>query len=139
MDNLNFAQLMPLITKLSEDPAAMKAISGLMGAMNGQKNESPPPKNDAVNDPLASLFSIMNGASSDGNGVTRNQPNGKNETEKGAQTFGKLFGSQEEIKNRIMLLNAVRPYLSESRREKLETVIKMLRLAELGTLGSLLK
>ena len=58
-----------------------------------------------------------------------------------AQTFsiGKIFGSQEEIKNRIILLNAVRPYLSEARREKLEAVIKLMRLAEIGTLGSLLK
>ena len=50
-----------------------------------------------------------------------------------------MLGTQEEIKNRIVLLNALRPYLSEARREKLETVIKLMRLAEIGALSSLLK
>lgn len=124
MDNLDFGKLIPLITRLSEDPEAMKAISGLMGAMNGQKSESPPPKSEPQGDPLSSILSMMNGA--------KTEP--KRESDGGG-----IFGSREEIKNRIMLLSAVKPYLSEGRREKLETVIKMLRLAEIGTLGSLLK
>jgi hypothetical protein len=124
MDNLDFGKLIPIISRLSEDPEAMKAISGLMGAMNGQKSESPPPKSESQGDPLSSILSMMNGA--------KTEP--KRETDSGG-----IFGSREEIKNRIMLLSAVKPYLSEGRREKLETVIKMLRLAEIGTLGSLLK
>lgn len=124
MDNLDFGKLIPLISRLSEDPEAMKAISGLMGAMNGQKSDSPPPKNEPQGDPLSSILSMMNG--------TKTEP--KREADGGG-----IFGSREEIKNRIMLLSAVKPYLSEGRREKLETVIKMLRLAEIGTLGSLLK
>ena len=152
MDGLNFAELLPLIARLSEDPEAMKAISGLMGAMNVQKSE-PPPKKETQSDPLSAILSMMGGkggggadagknAQSDASDVTRNLLNalgGDKSRERGDSGIGKLFGTQEEMKNRILLLNAVRPYLSEGRREKLETVIKLLKLAELGTLGSLLK
>ena len=49
-----------------------------------------------------------------------------------------IFGTKEDIKNRIALLGAVKPYLSQSRRDMLENIIKLLRLTELGELGSLL-
>jgi hypothetical protein len=42
------------------------------------------------------------------------------------------------MKNRIALLSAVAPFLNEERRGRLETVIKLLRVAELGTLSTLL-
>ena len=48
------------------------------------------------------------------------------------------FGSKEDIKNRIALLNAVKPFLSEKRQEKLELIIKLLKLSELGELTKLL-
>ncbi len=50
----------------------------------------------------------------------------------------KIFGSKEEMQHRIALLNAVKPYLSEERRDKLDGVIKLLKLTELGELGGLL-
>ena len=131
MDNLSIADLLPLISKLSENPAAMSAISGLMGAMNGSKSE--PPKEKQTDDPLASIMTMMGGERK-----TDEAPKASHGAS-GITSFSKMLGSKEEIKNRILLLNALRPYLSEARREKLETVIKLMRLAEIGTLGSLLK
>lgn len=153
MDRVNFSELLPLLARLMEDPEAMKAISGLMGAMNGQKSEAQT-GGRAQADPLASLLTALGTQSAqgrsevckngtpEGNDVTRNLLNalgGEQTRGNGGGGIGKIFGTQEEMKNRILLLNAVRPYLSEARREKLETVIKLLKLAELGTLGTLLK
>lgn len=129
MGSINFAELMPLIAKLGENPAALSALSGLMSSLgSSQKKEPPPPPKSSENsgaDPFSALMGLMNGASG---GAKPQSDNG----------MERIFGSREEIKNRILLLNAVRPYLCEERRQRLEAVIKLLRLAELGTLGSLL-
>ena len=52
--------------------------------------------------------------------------------------INQAFGSREETENRILLLNAVRPYLSEQRRQRLDTVIRLLRIAEAGKLDAFL-
>lgn len=52
--------------------------------------------------------------------------------------LSKLLGGKAESENRIRLLNALRPYLSEERRSKLDMILKLLRLAELGKLSGLL-
>ena len=134
MGSINFAELMPLIAKLGENPAALSALSGLMSSMGGaqsKKEPPPPPKSPdgMAGDPFSAIMGLMNGASG-----------GINGSERSRQDMGmeRIFGSREEIKNRILLLSAVRPYLSEERRHRLEAVIKLLRLAELGSLGSLL-
>ncbi len=90
-----------------------KAVSSL-GGNSGQSGNS---------DMLSTLIKAMSSAGGSGNSVSRPDP---------------VFGSKEEIKNRILLLNSVRPYLSEERRQKLETVIRLLRVAEAGKLNSLL-
>ena len=122
MDGVNVAELMPLIAKLSESPAIMSAISGLAG-----NNQKPPPKSDA----LSSILDMLG---------SEKHSEEKKESEKRSSglNISSIFGSQEEIKNRIILLNAVRPYLSEERRQRLEAVIRLLKLAELGALGSAL-
>ena len=125
MDGVNFSQLMPMLAALKDDPEAIKVLSSLMGALSGQKSEPKPPKAEANGDGLAAILSLLQG---------KNEPSPPKE----ASPTGKAFGSQEEMKNRIALLCAVKPYLSEARQQKLETVIKLLRLAELGTLGKLL-
>ena len=122
MDGVNVAELMPLIAKLSESPGIMSAISGLAG-----NNQKPPPKSDA----LSSILDMLG---------SEKHSEEKKESEKRSSglNISSIFGSQEEIKNRIILLNAVRPYLSEERRQRLEAVIRLLKLAELGALGSAL-
>lgn len=128
--NLNIAGLMPLLTKLSEDPAALSAITGLMGGLAGQQKSAPPPPRKAEADPFSALAGLLGG--SKGSEPRREDEKG------GGLSVGGIFGTREEIKNRIILLSAVRPYLSEERRQRLETVIRLLKLAELGSLGSLL-
>lgn len=49
----------------------------------------------------------------------------------------RLLGGRAEAENRIRLLNALRPYLCDERRSKLDTVIKLLKLAELGEVSGL--
>ena len=143
MDNLNFAEMLPIFTRLIENPEAMSALSGLLGAMNGQKGEQNAPKKEKENDSFSAFMSALG---KNAQGGKRGQDGGLDQgvlNSLGVADHGKKgsnpFGTSEEIKNRICLLNAVRPYLSDLRREKLETVIKLLSLAELGTLGSLLK
>ena len=127
--NLNIAGLMPLLSRLSEDPAALSAITGLMGGLSGQQKSAPPPQRQTEADPLSALAGLLGGKSSE---PRREDDRG------GGLSVGGIFGTREEIKNRIILLSAVRPYLSEERRQRLETVIRLLRLAELGSLSSLL-
>ena len=124
MDGVNVAELMPLIAKLSENPAIMNAISGL--ASNSQKAPAPPPA-----DALSSILGLLG---SEKHSEEKKEP----EKHGSGLNISSIFGSQEEIKNRIILLNAVRPYLSEERRQRLEAVIRLLKLAELGALGSAL-
>lgn len=50
----------------------------------------------------------------------------------------KLLGGKTESENRVRLLNALRPYLSEERRSKLDLIMKLLKIAELGKLSGLL-
>ena len=134
LGNLNIAELMPLIAKLGENPAALSALSGLMGSMGGAsvKREAPPPRATDTQgaDALSAIMGLLGGSA----------PQKKDGGEKAGVSVNasRVFGTQEEIKNRILLLSAVRPYLSEERRQRLETVIRLLRLAELGSLGSLL-
>lgn len=133
MNNINFAELMPLITALSENPAALNMISALMnGSTQSASPPSPPPPPDSGKPDNGELFSKL--MSVMGNSQNKSKP----ETKALPSAVSSIFGSNEEIKNRMVLLNAVRPYLSEERRNRLEAVIKLLRLAELGTLGSLL-
>ena len=50
----------------------------------------------------------------------------------------KLLGSKTDSENRLCLLNALRPYLSEERRAKLDLILKLLKVAELGKLSGFL-
>lgn len=53
-------------------------------------------------------------------------------------TVRQTLGGKEESENRIRLLNALRPYLCEERRNKLDVLIRLLRIVELGELRGLL-
>lgn len=50
----------------------------------------------------------------------------------------RLLGGKTEAENRICLINALRPYLSEDRRCKADMLVKLLKLAELGVLKDIL-
>ncbi len=127
MDGMNFSELGAVVNALKSKPELAQMLSGMI-ASSPPKTETK--KEEPSSDALASLLGLLGGVS---NERTRKPQNVQSGSE-----LSSVFGSREEIKNRIVLLQAVRPYLSETRKERLETVIKLLRLAEIGTLSSLL-
>lgn len=119
MDNTQLGDLGAVIGALSRNPEALSALGSIMGSLN--KKPSSPEKGSFDASGLLSLL---------GGGRTEEKP---------TELISKNpFGSKEDIKNRIALLNAVKPFLSNERQEKLELVIKLLKLSELGELTSLL-
>lgn len=120
----NVSDIGSLLSALTENPAALNAIGSLLGAVNQQRKEPEPPKRPS--DDLNGLQALL-GALSSGN----NQ---------GSESHDSVtvFGSKDDLKNRIALLNALRPFLSENRRSKLELILKLMKLSELGQLSSLL-
>ncbi len=149
MDGLQLSDLGNMLSRLSENPNALNALSGLLGNLSAPPKKEPP-KSDS--DDILSFFSSLSNLRGGGNEQSSGAPKQAQETH--AQGFpqiesaspkreqnnplSSIFGTREEIKNRILLLNALRPYLSESRRDRLEMVIKLLKLTELGELSSLL-
>ncbi len=97
-------------------------LGNLAGGQGGQGNQNA--QSTPVSQQYGSGQNNISGAVSGGDGQHK-KPAG-------------IFGSKEDIKNRIALLGAVKPYLSQSRRDMLENIIKLLRLTELGELGSIL-
>ena len=150
MDGLQFSDLGAMISRLSENPAAMNALSSMLGNLS-QAPQKAAPKNESsdILSVLGSLSSLMNGAPPKPDASDKVEPLlPPPKEQEGEDRFqgdrphpdrlSSIFGTREEIKNRILLLNALRPYLSETRRERLELVIKLLKLTELGELGALL-
>ena len=118
MDNSQL-DLGAVIGALSRNPEALSALGSIMGSLN--KKPSSPEKGSFDASGLLSLL---------GGGKTEEKP---------TESVGKNpFGSKEDIKNRIALLNAIKPFLGNERREKLELIIKLLKLSELGELTALL-
>lgn len=132
MDGINFSDLSAIMTALRDNPQMMQMLSSLLSSQQPKPQPKPEPQSSISPDALASLMSML-GGSKNTDDRTRSPSNSVS-----TPKLSSVFGSQEEIKNRIILLNAVRPYLSETRKERLEAVIKLLRLAELGGLSSLL-
>ena len=147
MDGLQLSDLGNILSRLSENPNAMNAISGLLGNLSSSpKRETPKNETDDIFNLLASLGGMRGGEANSGAQKPNQEPFSQgfprieNSSQKREQSnpLSSIFGTREEIKNRILLLNALKPYLSESRRERLEMVIKLLKLTELGELSSLL-
>ncbi len=112
-----------LVSALSEDPKTISAIAGLMESLKTPPKQA---KSGMDTDNLRGLLGMLT-------------QGGAPEPQKSYQgsPLAKLFGSKEEVRCRIALLSALKPYLSESRCEKLDTVIKLLKLSELGELSRL--
>ncbi|MBE6610060.1 MAG: hypothetical protein E7634_05290 [Ruminococcaceae bacterium] len=150
MDGIQLSDLGGIISRLSENPSAVQALGSLLGNLNQQPPKEPPRADGGdLSGILGNLGSLLNGGASrnpNDSGADRGQkewndrgPHDPPKRENGlSERITGIFGTREEIKNRILLLNALRPYLSEQRRERLEMVIKFLKLTELGELGALL-
>jgi hypothetical protein len=134
MGEMNFSDLGAILNTLKENPQMAQMLGSMLGfnGGNAQPKPSPPPENRNPSFDADTLSAFMNM-------LGKSSPPQKNEHERSPQSRNlSVFGSSEEIKNRIALLCAVRPYLSETRKDRLETVIKLLRLAELGGLSQIL-
>ena len=161
MDNAKFSDLMPLVMKLAENPTVLNMLGNLMGQSQGKGRSETSGQGDGgelMSALLGALGSVQGGGDA-GRGqsgrvsdlpgeVSQSRGDGgavmsellKALNSPGAKPTGinQAFGSREETENRILLLNAVRPYLSEQRRQRLDTVIRLLRIAEAGKLDAFL-
>ena len=122
MENSQLENLSAIIGALSQNPAALSMLGSIMQNIN--KNPPAPEQNTPD---MGALFGLL--------GSKKEAAEGSNERH---EAHGSPFGSKEDNKKRIALLNAVKPFLGDERREKLDMIIKLLRLSELGELASLL-
>ncbi len=151
MDN-NIGDIGAMLARLSENPAALNLISSLIGGANGSASQSqnytppPPPDTQRANNSgggldASGLLSLLSSLTGQGGTQPHSPPSqftANNISAPPPPKSAGIFGTKEEINNRIALLGAVRPYLSQPRRDMLENIIKLLKLTELGELGSLL-
>ena len=147
-----------LLSRLSEDPNALAAAAQLL---LGAKAERPAPQNDS--DALARTLSTLLGGGAPPprpqgqasleellsslarpNATSSQRGDGAEPSTcadmgggKGDSPIKRLLGGKAEAENRIRLLNALRPYLSEERRGTVDTLLKLLKIAELGELSGL--
>ena len=119
MDNTQLGDLGAVIGALSRNPEALSALGSIIGGLN---KKAPAPEKNGLD--ASALLSLLSG--------------GGKEEKPSEASVKNPFGSKEDIKNRIALLNAIKPFLSSERREKLDLVVKLLKLSELGELTALL-
>ncbi len=120
MDNSQLGDLSAVIGALSQNPAALSAIGSIMENIN---KKTPPPEPKGLD--VGAILGLLGAKNENGEAPHEKREQGP-------------FGSKEDVRNRIALLNAVKPFLSEKRRERLELIIKLLKLSELGELTRLL-
>jgi hypothetical protein len=160
----NTPDLGSIISTLSSNPALLGMISELMksSTQTRQAEPAPPPPpliqnvsasaekavnhgDSGINPELISTIFSMLGQGNQGEQQPKiSAPKENHEpTDRASKSndnaLSRLLGSSTESENRLRLLNALRPYLSDERREKLDLILKLLRLAELGHLSGLLK
>ena len=146
MDNTASLDISNVISTLMQNPTALSALGSIMQSI-GQRTDTAEQKSSQ--DMLSALGSI---AESVGQKTQQPAPQkaqldsilgllspaSEHKETPSEKTSHSPLGSKEEIKNRIALLNAVKPFLCKERQEKLLLIIKLLRLSELGELANLL-
>lgn len=125
-----------VISALGNDPKTLSAIAGLMEMMKTPKDRTEVRSESGGGAPDADKLAGLLGTLSQSLGNNA-QSNGRGPRDGRSAPLSGIFGSKEEVRCRIALLSALKPYLSESRCERLETVIKLLKLSELGELSRL--
>ncbi len=152
----NSIDVLSLISELGKDPAALGAISELLKSLGNGRPQQPQENTQAANftqfTAPSHLMPPQNGGGN-GNGfppellsslLSSISGNGKQEERKSESDCGshgsvnKLLGGKTDAENRTRLLNALRPYLSEERRAKIDIILKLLKVAELGKLSGIL-
>lgn len=160
----NSMDILSLISGIGNDPAALGALSELMKSF-GSGGSRPSPSDDtaqaadfgrftASSQPSASTSNVSDG---NGGGISPELIGALLSTLGGAKTQNsrrddRRLGDggcspcgtslppcdKNESENRVRLLNALRPYLNEERRCKIDLILKLLKIAELGKLSGIL-
>lgn len=121
-----------LISALSEDPKTLSAIANLMESVKAPKKQAETQTEGDGFPDIDKLKGLLGALTQVGGNAAQPAPKSRQ-----SSPLSRLFGSKEEVRCRIALLSSLKPYLSESRCEKLDTVIKLLKLSELGELSQL--
>lgn len=130
-DPTNTAGLETIIKLMSSPDGAASKADRDQCTQNTEAPKAERPKNTPDIESILRALSIAQGTSSP-NGKTHNSSNDF------FDPIRHTLGGKEESENRIRLLNALRPYLCEERRNKLDVLIRLLRIVELGELKGLL-
>lgn len=145
----NPTDISALLSGLSSNPALLGMLSNLINPQPNAPQPPPsppsPPSAPSVSDKSAEhsensdILAMLNGLISGGgkNSIGNGVGNGNFSGDTGIG-LQRLLGGKTEAENRIRLLNSLRPYLGEDRRAKLDIILKLLKLAELGQLSGLL-
>ena len=153
----NGTDLGKLISMLSGNPSALNALINALSAGTAEKNNDPQiSRHEGSGLDLSALSALLSVASSGkaserdprsyGERASSNDGNYRDQDRDCCNTARqnhsshpqKLFGDKNEAENRIRLLNALRPYMCEERREIIDMLLKLLRIAELGELRGIL-
>ena len=151
-----------ILSALSSNPALMGTLTELLKGTS-PKSEQQPESIPSVIDSTqftasSSQQSPANGAHQGGNGISpeligtllsafgqsaanearSSESTNQYESNSSQVSLNKLLGGKTDCENRTRLLNALRPYLGEERRSKLDVILKLLKIAELGKLSGIL-
>ena len=107
-----------LVGKLTENPEMMKSLMGIAGNLMNKEERNEEPKEREV-------FEHSHPASC--------------ERDEKYQDRGKIRIRGDDAENLICLLIALKPYVSKSRCEKIDGIVKILKLIQLSEKSGLLK
>jgi len=151
MEN-NQPDISALLSALGSNPAILNVLSNVMSPKSPesprQEPPSPKPSDISANGIDPRLLSALSGMLRSSPpaptppppAVDYGQHSDCDCADKGnaSGALHRMLGGKAECENRIRLLNALRPYLSEERRGKLDLLLKLLKIAELGQLSGIL-
>ncbi len=118
-----------ILSQVMSDPALMANLKETAGALFGQEATAPSPSpekfgSEPADPSVAAPLDDGNVAASAAVPINSNKPS-------------VLGGEENEHRRRLLL--ALRPYMDEGRRDKIDMLVKILDLMKLSDLGGLLK
>ena len=134
-----------MVGRIMSDPDASAQIMNIMSAIRPDSSQQSVPKDNAgqnngdfsqvlgklMGDPQ--IMGLVRSLSGTGNGDIPKSSDSRDrraEEEKHLPDDPKRSANRKNDRDRIALLNALKPYLGESRRQKIEGMIKLLELME---------
>ncbi len=119
------ADIQSAVNAIMSDPAAMEQIRSL-GSMLGIGENTPPAAEKPSGD-IASLLSSLSGGST----KPEPPPAANADTMSAIMKFAPLIGRMNEENDSTRLINALKPFLSEKRRQRADQAVKLLAVLKL--------